>query len=420
MRIQLSRFLVLSLGLVVFCSLTVSGQRLISNASNGTLKPNVVDTRLNEIFKNAPVATNSPQIELKKIVYTTIDVKGRTVNVSGMVAWPTVGAPNGLVVFCHGTIQDRRNSPSRWKGKADGSEAETATYAFATGGYAVVIPDYLGLGDHQAAHPYPLNVTNARSARDSIVPARMLALQLGYKIGSKLYVTGYSEGGGIAMALTKDLQSLGASGYQVEKSAPASGPYDLSDTTREFMLQEPTDQIGMGIRLYLLSYSTYYFRKEHGIPIRNYFKRAMADSIWLNYNSTVSDENLVKRLGLTAVLMRPKNSLKNLLTPEFLKKFESLDKSDPMIAELAKNDVYDWSPRVPMLLINLEGDGVVDPRNTDKAFRTMRGRGLGRDQLRRYIIQPSEGLSHLTAVPNAMSAARRFFDEGFAGVRDAQ
>ena len=416
---KILRYFSVTAAVVIFLAAGVSAQRLVSNVSNGTLRPNVVGARLNEIFKNAPLAANSPQIELRKIVYTTIDVKGRSVNVSGLVAWPTGGAPNGLVVFCHGTIQDRRNSPSKWTGKPNGSEAETATYAFATGGYAVVIPDYLGLGDHQAAHPYPLNVTNARSARDSIVPARMLAMQTGYKIGPKLYVTGYSEGGGIAMALTRDLQGLNSSGYQVEKSAPASGPYDVTDTTRDFMLVDGTDTLGFGVRLYLLSYATYYFRKEHGVKITNYFKPTMANSIWLNYNSTVSDENLIKRLVITATLMRAKNSMKNVLTPEFISRLERLDKSDPLIAELAKQDVYDWSPRTPMLLINLEGDGVVDPRNTEKAFRTMRARGIGRDKLRRYII-PGEGLNHVIAVPNAMSAARKFFDEGFAGVRDAQ
>jgi hypothetical protein len=386
--------------------------------SNGTLQPNVVGPRLQKVFGN-DLPANSPQIELKKIVYTTIDVKGRPVNVSGLVAWPTGGAPNGLVVFCHGTIQDRRTSPSRWKGKADGSEAETATYAFATGGYAVVIPDYLGLGDHKAAHPYPLSVTNARSARDSIVPARMLAMQTGYKIGPKLFVTGYSEGGGIAMALTKDLESIGGSGFKIERSAPASGPYDMTGATREFLLKEPTDQLGMGVRLYLLSYATYYFRKEKNIRITNYFKTAMANSIWLNYNTTVSDENLIKRLMITATLMRPKNAVRNLLTPQFVKKLEAMDTSDPLIAELAKNNVYDWSPRTPMLLINLEGDGVVNPENTTSAMRAMRARGIGRDKLRRYIMR-GEGLTHVNAVPNAMSAARKFFDEGFAGVRDAQ
>ncbi len=413
------RYISITAAAVIFLSTGVSAQRLVSNASNGTLRPDVVAARMIEVYKNVPLPPTGAQIELRKIVYTTIDVKGKTVNVSGLVAWPTGGAPNGLVVFCHGTIQDRRNSPSRWKGIPNGSEAETATLAFATGGYAVVIPDYLGLGDHQAAHPYPLNVTNARSAKDSIVPARMLAMQSGYKIGPKLFVTGYSEGGGVAMALTKDLESASGSGFRVERSAPASGPYDVTDTTRDFMLQDGNDVLGFGVRLYLLSYATYYFRKEHGIKITNYFRPAMANSIWLNYNTTVTDENLIKRLVLTATLMRAKNSMRNVLNEDFIKRLERLDLSDPLIAELAKQDVYDWSPRTPMLLINLEGDGVVDPRNTEKAFQTMRGRGVGNDRLRRYIIR-GEGLNHLNAVPNAMSAARAFFDEGFAGVREAQ
>jgi hypothetical protein len=415
---KLSRKFVLMLASVTLLAAGVSAQRLVSNVSNGTLGMGEVAPRMRAVFNNE-LPPFAPQIELKKIVYTTVDVKGRSVNVSGLVAWPSGGAPNGLVVFCHGTIQDRRNSPSRWKGKADGSEAETATYAFATGGYAVVIPDYLGLGDHQAAHPYPLSVTNARSARDSIVPTRMLAMQTGYKIGPKLFVTGYSEGGGIAMALTKDLESISGSGYKVEKAAPVSGPYDMTGATRDFLLKEPTDQLGFGVRLYLLSYATYYFRKEKNIKITNYFKPAMANSIWLNYNSTVTDENLIKRLMITATLMRPKNSIRNLLTADFVRKLEAMDTSDPLIAELAKNNVFDWSPRTPMLLVNLEGDGVVNPENTTSAMNAMRARGIGRDKLRRFIMR-GEGLTHVTAVPNGMAAARKFFDEGFAGIRDAQ
>lgn len=415
---KISRNVVLMLAALTLLAGGVSAQRLVSNVSNGTLRMGEVAARMQTVF-GGEVPPPAPQIELKKIGYTTVDVKGRSVNVSGLVAWPAGGAPNGLVVFCHGTIQDRRNSPSRWKGKADGSEAETAVLAFATGGYAVVIPDYLGLGDHIAAHPYPLNVTNARSVKDSIVPARMLAMQTGYKIGPKLYVTGYSEGGGVAMALVKDLQTLNASGYQVTRSAPASGPYDMNGATRDFLLQEPTDQLGFGIRLYLLSYATYYFRKEKNIKITNYFKPAMANSIWLNYNSTVTDENLIKRLMITATLMRPKNSIRNLLTPQFVKKLEAMDTSDPLIAELAKNNVYDWALVTPMLLINLEGDGVVNPENTTNAIHAMRARGVGRDKLRRFIMR-GESLTHVNAVPTAMATVRKFFDEGFSGVRDAQ
>ncbi|MEP6848768.1 MAG: hypothetical protein ABI999_07915, partial [Acidobacteriota bacterium] len=288
-----------------------------------------------------------------------------------------------------------------------------------SGGYAVVMPDYIGLGDHKGAHPYPLNITNAKSGVDIIEPARALAEQKGYIIGPHLFVTGYSEGGGIAMALTRELQNMKGDYYQVNASAPASGPYDLTGVTRDFMLKQPTDQIGFGVRLYLFSYSTFYLRKNHNIKITEYFKPAMANSIWLNYNANLKDKDLVVRLGLTGVLMRSKNSILNVITPRFERAIRTLDRKDRLIADLYANNIYDWAPKTPMLLINLDGDAVVDPANTEKAFRTMRAKGIGAEQLRRYVIRNSS-LDHLTAVPAAMSVARSFFDGGFAAVRDAQ
>ncbi|MBA3770340.1 MAG: alpha/beta fold hydrolase, partial [Blastocatellia bacterium] len=327
--------------------------------------------------------------------------------------------PKGLVVFCHGTIQDREASPSKWTGKENGSEAETATLAFASGGYAVVIPDYLGLGDHKATHPYPRNIINAQSAVDIIEPARELARKNNYNIGPKLYVTGYSEGGGVAMAAMQKLEKMNGDVYRVERSAPASGPYDVAGATREFMLVQPTEQVGFVIRLYLLSYAAYYLRKHSNVKITDYFRPAMANSIWLNYNANPVDETLIKRLGLTAVLMRSKNSLSNIITPRFKRAMETTDRRDPLVAALLNDNVYDWAPRTPMLLVNLEGDGVVSPQNTANAFAAMRRRGVGAGSMRRYIIKDAS-LNHITAVPAAMSAARRFFDGGFAAIPEAR
>ena len=378
-----------------------------------------VAARMQTVFANYPISAPAPSIELQKITYTSTDENGKRVILSGLMARPMGGAPKGLVVFCHGTLQDREASPSMWKGKADGSETETATLAFATGGYAVIIPDYLGLGDHKATHPYPRNIVNSQSAVDIIEPARELARKNNYKIGTKLYVTGYSEGGGIAMAATQKLEKMNGEVYRVEKAAPASGPYDFSGATREFMLFQPTEQVGFVVRLYLLSYAAYYLRKHSNVKITDYFKPAMANSIWLNYNRNPSDENLIKALGLTAVLMRSKNDLRNVLTPRFLKALQTTDRRDPLVGALIKEDVYDWAPRTPMLLINLDGDGVVNPENTTNAMRAMRKRGVTALTLRRYILRDSS-LNHVTAVPAAMSKARAFFDEGFSGVREAQ
>lgn len=398
---------------------SIFAQKLVSNSVNGSLPVAQINARITKVFGQYGSANASAPIDLQKVTYTSTDEDGERVILSGLMAWPRGGAPNGLVVFCHGTIPDRDASPSKWKGKENGSEAETATLAFASGGYAVIIPDYLGLGDHKATHPYPRNIVNSQSVVDIIEPARELARRNRYNIGSKLYVTGYSEGGGIAMAAMQKLEKTKGDVYRVEKAAPASGPYDVAGATREFMLVQPTEQVGFVVRLYLLSYAAYYLRKHSNIKITDYFKPAMANSIYLNYNRNPSDENLIKALGVTAVLMRSKNDLRNVITPRFLRALESVDTKDPLVAALINDNVFDWAPRTPMLLINLEGDGVVNPQNTENAFNAMRRRGVGRDSMRRYIIKDAS-LNHVTAVPAAMAAARRFFDDGFAGVREAE
>lgn len=400
----------------------LTAQDLVSSVRGGTMTVAHANQRIAKLLGNNSVAPVTSDVDLYKVSYRTRDGNGNSAVVTAMVAIPRGGAPNGLVVFNHGTTQDRKTSPSRLTGRETskaGTEGELGVLAFASGGYAVAMPDYLGLGDNKGFHPYPANVLNGRTSIDLIAPAREVARRNNINVGRGLYVTGYSEGGGVAMSMVRDLEQKPGAMYEVTAAAPLSGPYDLSGVTREFLLAPNTDQTGFIVRLYLLSYVVQSFQKNHGVKITDYFKPSMALTISTAYAANTTDENVIKRLGLAAVLMRAKNSLANVITPRCKLAMETNDTSDPIIRELQKNDVYDWSPRTKMLLVNLINDGVVDPENTQKAFQTMRRRGVGADTLRRYVIKDTS-LNHLTAVGPALVQARRFFDGGFPAVRDAQ
>ncbi|MEP6704696.1 MAG: hypothetical protein ABJB34_07815, partial [Acidobacteriota bacterium] len=307
------------------------------------------------------------------------------------------------------------NMPSRFVGAASGTEPETAMLAFASGGYAVVMPDYIGQGDHTGGHPYPANVVNSFAGMDMIKPARAVGRRHNLTIGNALYITGYSEGGGVAMAQVREMERSGEAAYRVTAAAPASGPYDLSGATREFMLAQPTDQAGFVVRAYLLGDLVYFLHKNRGVKITDYFKPAMAFTINNSFGGKTKDADILKRIGVTAILLRAKNSIFNVVTPRFKRVMETMDVRDPAAKLLKDNDCYDWSPRTKMLLINLEGDTVVTPKNSQVAFETMRRRGVGRDSLRRSIIRDAK-LNHVTAVPAAMLQARSFFDSGYSGV----
>ncbi len=391
--------------------LPVGNSNFVSSTRTGTMSIAQINQLIRKKFGNS-VSPTAQALDLYKVSYRSPDEKNRPVVLSGLVVLPRGGAPNGLVIFNHGTIFNSALAPSRFTGKSNNSEAEVATLAFASGGYAVAMPDYLGLGDHKGAHPYPLGAANSLSAVDIIEPARTVAKRQNTEVSSRLFITGYSEGGATAMWMLRDLEDKRGAIYDVTAAALASGPYDLSDTTRKWMLASPTSQEEFVIRLYLTSYMAYYFHKSTGVKLTEYFKPAMAFTISQAFKGNISDENLIKRLAVAAVLMRSKNSLENVITARFKKALETLDTSDPVIREMQKSDTFDWSPRTKTLLISLQGDKVVDPANTEKTMRTMRRRGVSADTLRQYVIKDAN-LSHVTAIAPALAQARRFFDGNF-------
>ncbi len=390
----------------------VCAQELAAAARSGTMTAAQINGRMKTVFGvNAPNPATE-NVDLYKISYRSRDENNRAVTLSGLIALPRGGAPKGLVVFNHGTIADRRNSPSRFTGRGDSSETELAILAFASGGYAAAIPDYLGLGDHQAAHPYPLGAVNSRSAVDIIAPARDLAARQETSIGTKLFISGYSEGGAIGMWAVRDLEQKSGADYTVSAAALMSGPYDISGVTKNSLIAPADNQTTFVTRLYLIAYMVNYFHRSKGVKLTDYFKPAMALTVSQAFKGNITDENIIKRLALAAVLMRSKNSIETVITARFKRAMETLDGNDPVIRELQKQDVYDWKPRTKMLLVNLKKDNVVDSANTDKAIAAMRRRGVGANSLRQYVIN-DEKLNHLTAIVPALAQARRFFDAGF-------
>ena len=403
-------FFCLIVGLLLVTA--ASAQTLVNFSRNGAMTVAETNQLITKTFGDA-VAPTERAIELYKITYRSRDEKNRAVVLSGLLVFPRGGAPKGLIVFNHGTIANRKKSPSRFTGKPNDSEAQTATLAFASGGYAVVMPDYLGLGDHTGPHPYPLGAVNSRSAVDIIAPARAVARRLNVEIAPKLFVSGYSEGGAVGMWTVRDLEKMPGTDYEVTSAALGSGPYDLSGVTRKWILESPSSQEEFVVKLYLTGYMADYFHKSRGIKIVEYFKPTMAFAIDQAFKrGNLTDEAIIKRLALTAVLMRAKNSFTNVITPKFKRALETLDTKDPLIAELVKSDCYDWSPRTKMLLINLVNDKVVIPENTATAIETMRRRGVGANLLRQYVVNDSS-LNHVTGMPVVMARARKFFDEGF-------
>jgi len=154
---------------------------------------------------------------------------------SGAIMVPTGTAapctgPRPIVLYAHGTTPVSTYNIADISDASNAANQESAIIAavFAAQGYIVVAPNYLGYDISTLGyHPYVVGAANANDMMDALTAARTALLSSFTPATSdsgKLYVTGYSEGGYVAMATVRAMQ---AGGESVTASAPSSGPYAL-------------------------------------------------------------------------------------------------------------------------------------------------------------------------------------------------
>ena len=130
-----------------------------------------------------------------------------------------------IVLYAHGTRTDRGFN------MADTQNPESLLLAavFASQGYIVVAPNYAGYDTSTLPyHPYLIADQQSKDMIDALHAARTalpLASVTLTKDSGKLYLTGYSQGGYVALATQRAME---ADGMPVTAAAPMSGPYAVA------------------------------------------------------------------------------------------------------------------------------------------------------------------------------------------------
>jgi pimeloyl-ACP methyl ester carboxylesterase len=134
---------------------------------------------------------------------------------SGLLALPRGAAPRRVAAFLHGTATTRSAVPS----KPDGTGL-AAAILFAGNGYAMVAPDYPGMGASPGRHPYYV--------ADAIAPAVVAMIAAAQAIDgvpdTPVFLSGFSEGGWATLATLRQLE---AEGRPVLGATPVAGAFDL-------------------------------------------------------------------------------------------------------------------------------------------------------------------------------------------------
>jgi predicted esterase len=161
------------------------------------------------------------------IEYETVGGANEPTTASAALMVPTgVGSSctgsRPILEYAHGTSTDRNFN------MANMQNAETLLLAaiFATQGYIVVAPNYAGYDTSKLPyHPYLVGDQQSKDMIDALTAARTalpLASLATVQDSGHLYLTGYSQGGYVAMATLRAMQ---AAGMRVDAAVPMSGPY---------------------------------------------------------------------------------------------------------------------------------------------------------------------------------------------------
>ncbi len=169
-------------------------------------------------------------VKVSSIDYDTSGGKGENTNGTAAVMVPsgTNAACTGarpIVLFAHGTDANKNKNMANVTG--DG-EAGLAMTLFAAQGYIVVAPNYAGYNASKLTyHPYLNADQQSQDMIDALRATKSSLTKLGATASAKLFVTGYSQGGYVAMATVKAIQTKYSSEFTVTGSAPLAGPYAL-------------------------------------------------------------------------------------------------------------------------------------------------------------------------------------------------
>lgn len=244
-KIKLLSLLVCSSFVLVACNsdddllLTADAPKQLVNA-NSTVYASIrgASPTANALFASlgaTNVGDELCDVKVHRMSYDTIGGAGEAVTSSGVFMLPhgtdpACSGPRPVLLYAHGTSTDRDYDLSQFTlnpGNAATNEAVLLLAAYASKGYAVIAPNYAGYSDSTLSyHPYADEVQQSTEMMDALDHVRTYADMLGADLSSKLFISGLSQGGYVAMATHKALE---AKGETVTASMPVSGPYAMLD-----------------------------------------------------------------------------------------------------------------------------------------------------------------------------------------------
>jgi len=209
---------------------TVSATDLLVQITTGVSAQTFGAQALAQVLALSGVPTCD--VHVFHIEYNTVGGANESTTASGALMVPS-GASSScqgarpIVLYAHGTSTERNFNIADLTNQHNAEGILLAAF-FAARGYIVVAPNYAGYDTSTLTyHPFLVADQQSKDMIDALTAARS-ALPTGSQVtdNGQLFITGYSQGGYVAMATHRAMQAAGS--MTVTASAPMSGPYALA------------------------------------------------------------------------------------------------------------------------------------------------------------------------------------------------
>jgi poly(3-hydroxybutyrate) depolymerase len=201
-------------------------------------------------------------VSVHQLKYQTVGARAEGASASGALMVPsgTDAACQGarpIVLYAHGTSTDRAYNIANLT--SENVEGVAIAAVFASQGYIVIAPNYAGYDTSSLAyHPFLNGDQQSKEMIDALKAGRgglPTSSAPSATDNGKLFLTGYSQGGYVAMATHRAMQ---AAGTTVTAAAPMSGPYALSAFGDAIFRGQVSVSAPVNLTLLISSYDTAY------------------------------------------------------------------------------------------------------------------------------------------------------------------
>ena len=226
-------------------------------------------------------------------------------------------------------------------------------------GYAVIQPDYLGLGNSDFPY-YPVyQKSNGKVLLDMVDGVKGFVCENDIKLNDNLFLIGYSNGGYNSIAMHEELSSRPRD-FDIDASVVIAGYYDL-EREKDFKYPEVIETPAWAI------YHSYVIDKTYNLNIidkiiQKPYVDNLDDLFSGEYSATYIDQKLTRYT-------------EQLFTPEFLNEYETLEIFDDYKKAINSNSLMNANIIGDIFLIHSKEDEVVPYGQSQNLFESIKSKG---------------------------------------------